>query len=269
MNYLSSLKYLYYPGCTIKRDALEYEEKSLLLLRKMGIELKELESWYCCGALPSLAIDDIMSYVGGTRTLIEAQKLIRRGDFNGLLTLCPMCYNVLKRINLVLENDPDKLEILTEYMEEEERYGLGVNVVHIVEVLAGNIDRLKEIATEKLTEFKVAVYYGCTLLRPKEIAIDDPENPEIIENLLTSLEVAIVDYPFKTECCGSYHILTNRNIVVDRVKRIVSSALRRGANIITVVCPLCMYNLKQVVKEGNKLRAMYLSELLVHLVGDR
>lgn len=265
------MKYLYYPGCTVKRDALEYEESSLALLEKMNIRIKELNKWYCCGALFSLATDDLMSYIGGVRTLIEAQKLIEKDNFSGLLTLCPMCYNVLKRINLTLKNDVNKLETLNAYMDEESKYKVSVRVVHLIDVLTKNVNVLKELVLNKPTKLKVAVYYGCMILRPKEIAIDNPENPQVIENLLNALGVTTIDYPFKAECCGSYYILLNKDIISDRVNTIVLNTLRRGANTIVMICPLCLYNFKRVVEENSKIRdeinIMYLSELLAYLVG--
>lgn len=268
---IKSTRYLYYPGCTIKRDALEYEESSLALLKRMGVQVKELDKWYCCGSLFSLATDDLMSHIGGVRTLIEAQKLIEKSNFDELLTLCPMCYNVLKRINLTLKGDPSKLETLSAYMNEEDRYRVSVKVVHIVEVLAKNVDKLKGLVVNKLDGFKVAVYYGCMVLRPKEVAIDNPENPQVVESLLNALGVTTVNYPFKTECCGSYHVLLNKDIVSDKVGMIISSILRSGANVIVMVCPLCLYNFKQVIEGDLRMRdkvsVVYLSELLAHLVG--
>ena len=238
------MKLLYYPGCTVKRNALEYEKASIAVLEKLGIGVIELDKWYCCGALYSLAIDDLMKHLGAVRTLVKAQVQSRDTGTNNLLTICPMCFNVLKRVNKLLIENPDNLETISRFMDEEEEYKAGINVYHIVEILANNVDRIKENMVRELGDVKIAVYYGCTLLRPKEIAVDDPERPQIVENLIKKLNGKTVDYPFKSECCGSYQVLVNRDIVYNKSKLIINEASIRGADLIVTVCPLCYYNLK-------------------------
>ncbi|RLG83613.1 MAG: heterodisulfide reductase, subunit B [Thermoprotei archaeon] len=264
------MKLLYYPGCTIKRNALEYERTSLAVLNKLGIDVIELDKWYCCGALYSLAIDDLMKHLGAVRTLVKAQVQSRNTGTNDLLTLCPMCFNVLKRVNKLLIENPDNLETIAKFMDEEEPYNVGVNVYHIVEILSNNIEKLKENIVKDLNGVNIAVYYGCTLLRPKEIAIDDPEHPWIIEKLIEDLGGKIVDYPFKSECCGSYQVLINRDIVYDKSGTIINEASTRGADLIVTVCPLCYYNLKITLKNMKrppKAKIVYISELLAYLLG--
>jgi len=265
-----AVKLLYYPGCTVKRNALEYEKASIAVLEKLGIGVIELDKWYCCGALYSLAIDDLMKHLGAVRTLVKAQVQSRDTGTNNLLTICPMCFNVLKRVNKLLIENPDNLETISRFMDEEEEYKAGINVYHIVEILANNVDRIKENMVRELGDVKIAVYYGCTLLRPKEIAVDDPERPQIVENLIKKLNGKTVDYPFKSECCGSYQVLVNRDIVYNKSKLIINEASIRGADLIVTVCPLCYYNLKITLnnlKKPPKIEIVYISELLAYLLG--
>ena len=264
------MKLLYYPGCTVKRNALEYEKALIAVLEKLGIDVIELDKWYCCGALYSLAIDDLIKHLGAVRTLVKAQVQSRDVGTNDLLTICPMCFNVLKRVNKLLLENPDNLETISRFMDEEEEYKVGVNVYHIVEILANNVDKIKENMVRELNGVKIAVYYGCTLLRPKEIAVDDPEDPHIIENLIEKLGGEIVNYPFKSECCGSYQVLVNRDIVYNRSSLVINEASRRGADIIVTICPLCYYNLKITLKNMKRpptVRIVYISELLAYLLG--
>ncbi len=264
------MKLLYYPGCTVKRNALEYEKASIAVLEKLGIDVIELDKWYCCGALYSLAIDDLMKHLGAVRTLVKAQVQSRDTGTNNLLTICPMCFNVLKRVNKLLIENPDNLETISRFMDEEEEYKAGINVYHIVEILANNVDRIKENMVRELGDVKIAVYYGCTLLRPKEIAVDDPERPQIVENLIKKLNGKTVDYPFKSECCGSYQVLVNRDIVYNKSKLIINEASIRGADLIVTVCPLCYYNLKITLnnlKKPPRVKIVYISELLAYLLG--
>ena len=52
-----------------------------------------------------------------------------------------------------------------------------------------------------------------------------------------------MDFPFKTECCCSFQVVNEREIILERTKRIVSSAAKQGAELIVLCCPLCYYNL--------------------------
>jgi len=264
------MKLLYYPGCTIKRNAPEYEKTSIAILKKLGIEVYELERWYCCGVMFNLASDDLMKHLGAVRTLIKSQELSRKIGSTDLFTLCPMCFNVLKRVNNLLKNYPDNLKTISLFMDEEERYGLTINVYHITEVLRRNVDKLKSFVVKKLNGIKVAPYYGCTVLRPKEIAIDAPENPMIMEDLIAITGASVIEYPFKSECCGSYQVLTNSEIIVNKGKDLILGASERGANVIVTLCPLCKYNLELALKSMKKapeIKIMYITELLAYSLG--
>jgi heterodisulfide reductase subunit B len=259
------MRLLYYPGCTIKRNALEYEKKTLEILSKIGIEVYELENWYCCGAFYSLAKDDLMKYVGGLRTLIKAQVQARKYGTTKLLTLCPMCYNVLKRVNNMLRENPESLDTLTLFMDEEEKYVVRIEVLHLLEVLRDNVYRFKKLMVTEVKEIVVAPYYGCSVLRPKEIAFDNAENPQVMDDILKALNIEVVEFPFKTECCGAYHSIFNKEIVIEKSREIIGEAVVRGANTIAVICPLCKYNLETVLLSLNKklkVKIVYLTDLL-------
>jgi len=40
----------YYPGCSLEATAKEYNLSAMAACKALGIELKELEDWICCGA---------------------------------------------------------------------------------------------------------------------------------------------------------------------------------------------------------------------------
>lgn len=264
------MKFLYYPGCTIKRNAPEYEKASLAILKMLGMEAYELERWYCCGVVFSLASDDLMRHLGAVRTLIKAQELSRKVGTVDLLTLCPMCFNVLRRVNNLLRNYPDKLETISLFMNEEERYRLAINVYHILEVLGRSTGKIKDLVKRRLSGVKVVPYYGCTLLRPKEVAIDNPEDPRIMEDLIELTGASLIDYPFKSECCGSYHVLTSSEVVINRCRNLIVEASERGANVITTPCPLCKHNLEVALRSIRRvpdIRVMYVTELLAYSLG--
>lgn len=63
---------------------------------------------------------------------------------------------------------------------------------------------LQEKVTNRLEGLKVAAYYGCLLLRPKEVAIDNVEDPRVMEGFISAVGAEPLQYPYRTECCGVY-----------------------------------------------------------------
>ena len=134
--------------------------------------------------------------------------------------------------------------------EETEFYGNEVEVIHILTLLKEiGVDEIKKRVTKGTDGLRIAPYYGCMLLRPREVAIDSSEDPGIMEEILESAGCKTVYYPFRTERCGSYQIVNEKDIVKIRTKKIVTSASKNGADLIVLSCPLCHYNLDEVQKE--------------------
>jgi len=243
----SDMDLSYYPGCTLKTKAKSLEDPAIASMAALGINLVEIQRWNCCGATYSLADDDLAHHLAPVRNLIR----VNEQGKNKVATLCSFCYNALKRANLLMQNDPEKRKTLNDFMEEETDYNGEVEVVHILQVLRDEIGwgNISEKVKVPLHGLKVAPYYGCTLLRPKEVAIDDVERPTVLGRLMEAIGAEVVDFPFATECCGSFQIVSNPDFVTQRAWEILSSALRREADALVLTCPLCNFNLSQRQRE--------------------
>jgi len=247
------MKILYYPGCTLKTSAKNFEESAIASAKTMDIELIELTRWNCCGTVFSLTSDDLIHHVAPIRNLIRVQEMNKQGLVKGefrLVTLCAMCYNTLKRSNLRVKENPEDLEKINNLMYLEEDYEVKVEVIHFLKLLEDmGFEKVNEKVKNPLKNLKIAPYYGCMLLRPKEVGIDDPEDPTIQEELLEKLGAEVINNPFKKVCCGSYQTVQDKNIVVDLSYSILTRAQKEGAEAITTSCPLCAFNLDNRQKE--------------------
>lgn len=213
--------------------------------RRLGIELCELERWYCCGAVFPLVDDNLMPLVAPVRTLAGAAK-----TGQPLVTLCSACYNVLKRANRVVAEGKEKREKLNAFTEED--YRGQVRVVHLLELFRDDVGFgvLQRKVGRGLGGLRVAPYYGCLLLRPqKEVGLDDPEMPTIFEQFLAALGGEVVEFPYRTECCGAYLSVTAQKAAGDATRRVLEAAGRAGAELVAVSCPLCHYNLDSTQAE--------------------
>ena len=262
----------YYPGCTLKTKAKNFEDSAIASMAALGINLKEIPRWNCCGAVYSLADDDLIHQLAPVRDLIRVKEQGR----DKVVTLCSFCFNTLKRANLLMRNDAEKRKTLNSFMDDEIEYNGEVEVVHLLEVLRDGIgwktisDKLKV----PLKNLKLAPYYGCTLLRPQEVAIDQVERPTILHQLLLALGAEPIDFPFAAKCCGSFQVVGNREVALESAWNILSSAVEWQAEALVLSCPLCDFNLagkqeelRQKYREFKGIPTLYFTQLLALALG--
>lgn len=266
------MKTSYYPGCTLKTKAKNLEAAAIASMAALGVEFEELPRWNCCGAVHSLADDDLIHHVAPVRDLIRA---MQQGS-DKLVTLCSMCYNTLARSNLLMREDEVKRKTINDFMDEEIDYHGEVEVVHFLNFLRDEIgwDQLREKVKVPLRGLKVAPYYGCTLLRPKDVSIEPPGSPKILNDFLETLGATVVDFPSSALCCGSYQILANPRAAMGVVATILQSALSSGAEALVLSCPLCEFNLArrqdallEQEKIGQLVPTYYFTQLLAIALG--
>jgi heterodisulfide reductase subunit B len=241
------MKIAYYPGCTLKTTAKNFEDSAIASAEVLEVEFVELERWNCCGTVHALAKDDVMHHLAPIRNLLRVEEMNTAGlvDNMKLVTLCAMCYNTLKRTNKVFNLDKDKKKKIHDIMDKEESLYHGtVDVVHYLELLKEmGWDKIKRSVEKPLEGLKIAPYYGCLLLRPRGVGIDNSDNPTIMEDFLEALGADVVDIAYKQKCCGSYNTVHMKKVVANLSYKILEQAKQAGANMIVTACPLCEYNL--------------------------
>jgi heterodisulfide reductase subunit B2 len=260
----------YFPGCTLVTKAASFDRAGRAAAARLGAPLAEMPKWSCCGATFPLAVDNLLPLVGPSRILARAGL---QGDH--LVTLCAVCYNVLKRTELHLAANPEQRERINSFSEEP--YNGGLRVVHLLEVLRDDIgfEAIRVAVTRPLSGQRLAAYYGCLLLRPGSgVGIDDAENPTVLDNLLAALGADAVDYSHKTECCGSYLAASDPALALDLSSAIIESARRRKATALVTSCPLCQFNLEARQAEMARcyptfqpMPVVYFTELLAQSLG--
>ena len=266
------MKTLYYPGCTLKSKALNLDASARAALAALDVELVELERWNCCGAVFSLADDDLIRLVAPVRDLARVVEM--GGD--EVVTTCSMCYNTLARANEVVREDEEKRDTLNAFMEEEPDYDGRVNVLHLLTFLRDRVgwDTIRSRVQKPLAGLKIAPYYGCTLVRPASVSIDKGVKRSVFEEFIEALGARAVPFAEDTNCCSSYQVVSNPEAAAESASRILVSAAEREADLIATSCPLCEYNLgaKQSEireqKPGMKeIPTLYFTQLLAMALG--
>lgn len=258
------MKFSYYPGCTLKTKAKDLDAYARKSAEALGFTLEELPEWQCCGAVYPMASDDIAPKLSAVRALMSAHE---RGE--ELVTLCSACHNVLKQTNYMMQTDGASAAKVNAYLKPETPYAGEATVLHFLEVLRDRVgfEELAKKVVKPLTGRKIAAYYGCLLLRPgKVMAMDDPENPRILEDFIRAIGAEPVIYGLRNECCGGYVTLEDRPLAAKKSTAVLDSAAAKGADTVVTACPLCLYNLK---KNGahEELPVVYFTELLAEALG--
>lgn len=255
--------FAYYPGCTLRTKAKELDSCARASAKALGIALEEPDDWQCCGGAYTTAKDEIATKLSAVRTL-NAAKIANRP----LITVCSACHNVIKQTNYDISHDDEMAAKVNNYLRLDEPYSGEATVYHYLEMLRDVIgfDELAKKVVNPFKDKKIAAYYGCLLLRPsKALAMDDPENPTIMENFIKAIGGTPVIYAQRNECCGGYIVLEDKAQAQKRSTDVMRSAEEKGADMIITACPLCMYNLKK--NSDSSLPVYYFTEILAEALG--
>ncbi len=258
------MKVSYYPGCSLHATAKEYDQSVRAVSRALGIELKEIEDWSCCGASSAHMTNFKLSVALPARNLVAAEK----DGPDVMMVPCAACFNRFKSAQYHLQRD-ESLRIETENVIGE-KYGGTIEVRNPVDVIFNEIglDTLNEKVTRELSGLKPVSYYGCLLLRPPEICeFDNYENPYMMDKIMESLGAESRPWSYKTDCCGGSLTLGKTEIVVHLVGKLMRMAEEAGANCLVTACPICMANLDMRASEGTRLPAFYFTELIALAMG--
>lgn len=259
------MKYAYFPGCSLESTAKEFNESTHLVAAAVGIELKEIRDWNCCGATSAHNLDHHLSVALPARNLGIAERM-------GLdvVAPCAACYNRMRSAEVELKGNKHLRDEINDSLEK--KYTGAVTVRSALEVftMPDVLEKVTENLRKPLVGLKPACYYGCLLVRPpKVLGFDDPEAPRTMDCAMEAIGAEPVDWYFKNECCGASFGLSKAGIVEKLVGDIISNAKKHGANCIVTACPLCMTNLEMRQAAAGKQRGedltmpvFYFTELL-------
>ncbi|HSR09868.1 MAG TPA: CoB--CoM heterodisulfide reductase iron-sulfur subunit B family protein [Thermodesulfobacteriota bacterium] len=253
------MKYLYYPGCSLKGTAREYDESFRAVAPILGIAYSEMEEWNCCGATAAKSLD------AGTALRLPGNNL-RRAQAAGrdLLVLCPSCHL----------NHQDVLNRASKDAGLQEQWGAAPlpRVKHLLEVLAFETgpSAIGERVSRPLKGLRALPYYGCLVIRPHALGGKESlENPRAMETVIRALGAEALSFPERMECCGGALVLTKEKIALKLAGEVLKAAKRCSPDCIVVACPLCAFmldakqrSIEKEIREKIGLPVLYLTQLL-------
>jgi heterodisulfide reductase subunit B len=241
--------YTYFPGCCRDGNGMAYSLSLMPVAKVLDLDLIELEDWNCCGSTPQASVSEVASLCHSSRNLALAEKMGL-----DLVTECSDCYLMLNKTNRHFQENTKLKAVLDAALAAG---GLGyhgtLKIRHILDVIANDIgyDEIKSKVNVNLGELKVAPYYGCQVVRPLP-SFDHPDYPQSLDKLVESLGAKVTPFPLKTRCCGGSLILSEEDLALQSLHKLLENAVSNGAELMVTVCPLCQANLDLYQGRVNK-----------------
>lgn len=260
------MEYTYYPGCSLHSSAPAYEHSTQAVMKALGVRLRELEDWNCCGATAYMSIKELTAFTISARNLALAKKANL-----DVVAPCSGCFVGLSKANKYIKEFPDVREKVNSALSEAGlQYDGSLKVRHLLDIIVNDvgIEKIRSMVKRPLKGLKVACYYGCQLVRPAT-PLDDPEDPKHLEELISALGAEPIHYPMKVNCCGGSIMGTEEDVGKQLSHGIIDCAVKYGAECMVCPCPLCQMNLdayqgkiNRKYKKDLKLPILYFTQLI-------
>jgi heterodisulfide reductase subunit B len=274
----------YYPGCALEGSGHAYNRSTKALGKKLGLKLKEVDNWNCCGAMEVKNIDPKLQTYLSSRVMSIAANTMK---MDVVMAPCNGCYHNLKKAEYDLKNDEKSKEVVDRLSKKagHETYRAGqVETIHALDWVKEAIGEggLKERVKNSLSGIKIANYYGCMYTRPRHIfpekdagpGSESTSRPHFMDDLLNAAGATNVDFPLKTACCGGAHTLSDSDTSTRLVANILRTAEAAGAEVIATECPTChsgleMHQIRAEKTLGIKtnVKIIYFTQLLGMALG--
>lgn len=251
------MKYGYYPGCSLERNASAYHESAMEVAAALNLEFAEVEDWNCCGATEYMAIDMLPAFALISRNLALAAEQMGNGQQQQLVAPCSACFLNLSKTDRYLRDSPELADKVNQALAAGGlHYRPGsLRVRHLLDIMVTDVgfDAVAEKVIKPLYNLRLAPYYGCLVVRPvRKTPFDNPEYPTSLDTLMRTLGAKVVDYPLKAQCCGGHMTQIKEHTALEIIRRLLKNAADYQADAIVTLCPMCQLNLDAYQDNVNK-----------------
>ena len=270
------LKYGFFLGCIIPNRYPQIEVSIRNVFEELGAELVDLPGASCCPA-PGV----FRSFHIPTWLVIAARNISIAEELGvNILTGCNGCYGTLKDAWYELQHEPELKKMINEHLAKVGRTFKGkMEPKHVLQALYLDmgIDHLRDHIKLKFKDLKVAVHYGCHILKPSDKRPwgGESECPTFLDNIVELTGATSINYKDKFMCCGAGGAVRTavKEVAADFTREKLSNIRDAGADIIVDCCPFCHLQLdlgqvevntiyKDIIGEPFKIPILYVTQLL-------
>ncbi|UCF67975.1 MAG: 4Fe-4S dicluster domain-containing protein, partial [Acidobacteriota bacterium] len=229
-------KMAFFPGCLIpaRYPGMEFAIRGSIAT--LGIELIDLEGASCCPDPIYFKSKDKVAWLS-----VAARNLTLAEDLGvDVITNCSGCTATLSEAYHLLEDAALRERVNRRLAKIGREYRGTTRVRHLATVMRDVVgaDAIRESVVRPLEGLKVALHYGCHLLKPSNVMnVDDPNNPQMLEELVSALGARTVRHRNWSLCCGK---ASQGPEVPDPMMRdLLDSVHDEQAEILCLICPTC------------------------------
>ncbi len=239
-------KYIPFFGCMILGKYPQFEAAVRLTMERLGVELVDIEGFTCCPDPIFYKSHDKLKWL----TIAARNLCLAEARGLDLVTCCSGCTATFAETVHYLGHDEGlKREVNKRLKKIGMQYEGTSTVRHIVTVVRDDVglDAVAASVTRPLEGMRVGIHYGCHLLKPSNVMqVDDPDRPEILENLVRAIGAQAIEHHEKVLCCGK--ACMDDQIPARMLLDILLSVEKLGVHCLGLICPTCFdeYDLGQI-----------------------
>ncbi len=267
-------RYTPFFGCMISMRLPQFEAAVRLTLERLGVELVDLEGFSCCPDPIYFKSKDKMTWL----TLAARNLSVAEAAGLDIITCCSGCTATLSEARHILVSDDDLRQAVNRKLDRiGHRFDGRVQVRHVATMVRDEVgyDRVTASVIRPLSDVRVAIHYGCHLLKPSHIMqVDDPDHPMILENLVAATGAVPVEHAEKILCCGK--ACTDESMPPRMVREVMQSVARHEMDCMVLICPTCFdeydfgqIRLHRLFGDDFKIPVLYYFQLLALAQGFR
>ncbi|MDX1797460.1 MAG: CoB--CoM heterodisulfide reductase subunit B [Candidatus Lokiarchaeia archaeon] len=268
--------YGFFLGCVIPNRYPMIEASIRSVFDHLGAELLDLPGASCCPAPGVFRAFHIPTW------LVIAARNISIAEELGVspLTGCNGCYGTLRDAWYELEHEYELKKEVNKYLAKIGRtYKGNLEPKHVVQslYLDMGLDHLKDHIKLKFSDLKVAVHYGCHIVKPsdKRPWHGEYEAPRFLDEIVEITGAKSIDYKDKYMCCGAGGAVRTavKEVAADFTREKLVNMRDAGVDIIINCCPFCHLQLDlgqvevnnfygDIIGEPFKIPVIYITQLL-------
>ena len=261
-------RFAFFPGCLIPVRYPQMEAAIRKTLPRLGVEIVDLAGFTCCpDPIYFKSYDKTAWLTVAARNLAVAEE----AGLN-VFTICSGCTATLSETYQQLNSNKNLKDAINKRLARVGKEYRGTSTVRHVATLIRDevgVEAVAASVVRPLEGLKVAIHYGCHLLKPSHIMrVDDPDDPHILDDLVAALGATPVRHGEWILCCGK--ACQDEEAPAAMMYDLLKSVAAVEADVLGVVCPSCFneFDLGQVRlarrydDESVKTPAVYYFQLL-------
>jgi heterodisulfide reductase subunit B len=256
-------------GCTIQARFPFLEKSTRIVFEEFKLPYREIDGFTCCPE------KSLVNNVDRAMFVVTAARNVALADKHGLdvVSPCTGCVSNLASVKGELKSDPAKLGEVNALLNEIGHDFKGeANLMHLVPFFHDKVGALaiKQKIKRGFEGMKLAVHYGCHMIRPSHaLRNDDPITPVKFDNLIRTLGAESMEFDTKMMCCGQGLDRVDQHENALHMARMKLNELKAvGADALVLCCPSCFlqFDNNQAImqRKGERLGipVIYFTELL-------